>query len=165
MVRYGTVPVFKTQAECVAVNRSISDRGQKLLPCSHIDGSVRIVRPGLLITGGYPGDTSIWGQVHEESKAILGKATDARGRKFEMVEIPSAVNVRSNHPDLFTGYANYYVGNKAVYTPQFGDPLAFSFAQEKLQSLFPGRELVVLEVDRIYECGGGIHCVTQQEPV
>lgn len=131
----------------------------------HIDGSVRIVRPGLLMMGGYPGDTSIWGQAHEEAKAILGKALDARGRRFEIVEVPSAVESRSNHPDLFTGYANYYVANGAVYTPSFGDKSADRFAQDQLQMLFPEREIVALEIDRIYECGGGIHCVTQQEPI
>ncbi len=130
----------------------------------HIDGSIRIVRPGLLMTGGYPGDTSIWGQVLEESKAILKRETDARGRSFEMVDIPSAVNVRSRDPYIFTGYANYYVGNGAIYTPRFGDRTADGIANDRLGKLYPDREIVALDVDRIYESGGGIHCVTQQEP-
>lgn len=37
-------------------------------------------------------------------------------------------------------------------------------ALETLAHLFPGRDVVVLEVDRIYENGGGNHCVTQHEP-
>jgi agmatine deiminase len=130
----------------------------------HIDGSVRIVRPGLLITGGYPGDTSEWGRALAESKAILSKATDARGRSFEIVDIPSAVDVRSTREDVFTGYANYYVGNGAVYTPSFGDARADARAVDTLTRLFTGRRVVSLEVDRIYENGGGIHCVTQQQP-
>lgn len=130
----------------------------------HIDGSVRIVRPGVLMTGGYPGDTSAWGLAHAESKRILSKATDARGRSFEIAEIPSAADVRSTREDFFTGYANYYVGNGAVYTPSFGDARADTHALETLARLFPDRRVVPLEVDRIYENGGGIHCVTQQEP-
>jgi agmatine deiminase len=130
----------------------------------HIDGSVRFVRPGLLMTGGYPGDRSEWGLVLAESKKILSKAKDARGRPFEIVEVPSAVDVRSTDPDFFTGYANYYVGNNAVYTPRFGDTRADAHAIEALTRLYPNRRIVVLEVDRIYENGGGIHCVTQQEP-
>ena len=80
------------------------------------------------------------------------------------VDIPSAVDVRSTRADFFTGYANFYVGNGAVYTPEFGDKPADRKAQETLAKLFPGRRVVALEVDRIYENGGGIHCVTQQEP-
>lgn len=130
----------------------------------HIDGSIRIVRPGLIMTSGYPGDTSEWAQVLQESKDILSKTTDARGRSFEIVEIPHAVEVRSSYPDFFSSYANYYVGNGAVYTPQFGDKAADQRAIEGLGKLYPGRKIVALEVDRIYENGGGIHCITQQEP-
>lgn len=130
----------------------------------HIDGSIRFVRPGVLLTSGYPGDTSEWARVLGDSRKILQRETDAKGRSFEIVDLPSAVNVRSTHPEMFTGYANFYVGNGAVYTPEFGDKSADAQAQETLQKLYPGRKVVALEVDRIYENGGGIHCVTQQEP-
>jgi agmatine deiminase len=130
----------------------------------HIDGSVRIVRPGVLMTGGYPGDRSEWGLAAAESRAILSKATDARGRSFEIADIPSAVEVRPKREGFFSGYANFYVGNGAVYTPSFGDAGADAYARDMLARLFPGRRVVSLEVDRLYENGGGIHCVTQQEP-
>jgi agmatine deiminase len=131
----------------------------------HIDGSIRIVRPGLLMTDGDQGDTSPWGLALAESKDILRKTTDAKGRSFEIVEIPSAENPRSTHSEFFTSYANFYVGNGVVYTPQFGDKPADSRASQSLGELFPDRKIVALNVDRIYENGGGIHCVTQQEPV
>lgn len=130
----------------------------------HIDGSIRFVRPGLLMASAVPDDTSEWGSAHAEALAILAKARDARGRSFEIVSVPSAVDVRSKDEDFLTSYANYYVGNGAVYTPQFGDRPADKRAAEALASLYPGRLIVQLEVDRIYENGGGIHCVTQQQP-
>ncbi len=131
----------------------------------HIDGSVRIVRPGVLVMGTSPEDKkSEWALANAEAKKILSKSTDARGRSFEIAEIPSAVHVRSTHEDFFSGYANYYVGNGAVYTPQFGDKKADALAFGMLTRLFPSRTVVSLEVDRIYENGGGIHCVTQQQP-
>lgn len=130
----------------------------------HIDGFVRFVRPGVLVLGGLPGDTSEWGRDLAESRAILARSTDAKGRAFTTVDIPSAVDVRSSRPDFFSGYANFYVGNGAVYTPTFGDASADRHAVDTLGRLFPGRRVVALDVDRIYENGGGIHCVTQQEP-
>jgi agmatine deiminase len=130
----------------------------------HIDGSFRFVEPGLVIASSYPGDTSEWGRAHKEALAILAKARDARGRALEVVSIPAATEVRSTHEDLFTSYANYYVGNGALYTPQFGDRKADALAVDVLGRLHPGRRIVQLEVDRIYENGGGIHCVTQQQP-
>jgi len=130
----------------------------------HIDGSIRIVRPGLLMISAHPEDTSVWGQVLAEAKSILRMARDARGRSYEIVDIPRAVDPRSTHPELLTSYANYYVGNRAVYTPYFGDGAADARATEILGRLYPNRRIVALDVDRIYENGGGIHCVTQQEP-
>jgi len=138
-------------------------RGQDITD-GHIDGAVRFIRPGLLMTGSYPDDDTDFGTTLEESVAILRRESDARGRSFEIVDIPAAVDVRSTHPDFFRGYANFYVGNGAVYTPEFGDRAADRNASEQLQGLFPDRRIVSLNVDRIYENGGGIHCVTQQEP-
>lgn len=130
----------------------------------HIDGVIRFVRPGVLLMSGVPGDTSDWGEAYDESKAILERSVDARGRAFEIVELPWAETARSAHPDFFSGYANYYVGNGALYSPQFGDPSADARAKETFERLFPGRRVVMLDVDRIYENGGGVHCVTQQQP-
>ena len=132
----------------------------------HIDGMVRIVRPGVLILGTRPGDkTSEWALARAEAKRILSAATDARSRRFQIVEIPRAEQVRSTREGFFSGYANYYVGNGAVYTPQFGDATTDAHAVATLTRLFPTRTVVSLDVDRIYENGGGIHCVTQQQPL
>ena len=130
----------------------------------HIDGVVRVVRPGVLVVSGVEGDTSEWGDLMDERRAILNASTDARGRRFTLAEIPWADEVRSTRPDFFSGYANFYVGNGAVYTPRFGDLARDRHAQETLAALYPQRRVVALDVDRIYENGGGIHCVTQQEP-
>ncbi|MEO1042427.1 MAG: agmatine deiminase family protein [Pseudomonadota bacterium] len=132
----------------------------------HIDGSLRVVRPGLLMMARNPGDTSsVWAQARAEAKAILNATRDAHGRTFDIVEIDSATKPRSDDPELFTSYANYYVGNGAVFTPEFGDDTADRKAFEALGQLYPDRQVISLNVDRIYETGGGIHCVTQQEPV
>jgi agmatine deiminase len=130
----------------------------------HIDGSLRFVKPGLLIASSLTGDTSEWGRTHTEALAILARSKDARGRSFEVVSIPAATDVRSTSDDFLTSYANYYIGNGALYTPQFGDRTADALASETLGRLHPGRRIVELDMDRIYENGGGIHCVTQQQP-
>ncbi|MEL6476968.1 MAG: agmatine deiminase family protein [Pseudomonadota bacterium] len=75
------------------------------------------------------------------------------------------MKARSEDPDFFTSYANFYVGNGAVYSPHFGDDRADACAEATLAALFPGREVIMLDLNRIYENSGGIHCITQQEPV
>ncbi len=52
----------------------------------------------------------------------------------------------------------------ALYTPEFGDARADGLARAAFERLYPDRRIVTLNLDRIYENGGGGHCVTQQEP-
>lgn len=131
----------------------------------HIDGSVRIVRPGVLMMAHNPEDASENADAQLEAKSILSRARDARGRTFEIIEIEDARETRSRRADFFSAYANYYVGNGARYSPEFGDARADRLARLAFERLYPGRQIVMLNLDRIYENGGGAHCVTQQEPV
>lgn len=130
----------------------------------HIDGSVRIVRPGVVMLAFNPEDDTENADAQREAKAILARSRDARGRAFEMIEIEDALSPRSRRADFFSAYANYYVGNGALYSPQFGDTRADRRARDALERLYPDRRIVMLDLDRIYENGGGAHCVTQQEP-
>ena len=138
-------------------------RGQDITD-GHIDGAFRFVAPGLILASGYEGDDSIWGQTIEESLRILSHSTDAKNRPLETVWLPAAESPRSNHPEMFTSYANFYIGNDALYTPEFGDRKADQRAIGLFETLFPDRAIIALNVDRIYESGGGIHCVTNQQP-
>jgi agmatine deiminase len=56
------------------------------------------------------------------------------------------------------------VCNGAVLIPAFGDPPADHAAQSLVTALYPGREVVQLTINYLAEGGGGIHCITQQQP-
>ncbi|NEA54199.1 agmatine deiminase family protein [Streptomyces sp. SID13666] len=71
----------------------------------------------------------------------------------------------STNPEFLASFANYYVGNGAVISGQFGDTRADTAAKATLTRLFPGRVIEQLNIDRLGTGGGGIHCVTQQQPV
>ncbi len=64
---------------------------------------------------------------------------------------------------LPASYANFYVANKLVLLPVFGDEKDKK-AVEIISSCFPGREVVPLMARELVYGYGGIHCVTQQEP-
>ncbi|MEM7213841.1 MAG: agmatine deiminase family protein, partial [Pseudomonadota bacterium] len=115
----------------------------------HIDGYVRFIRPGLVMMSGvagadgkYGGDT-IWDEDYRDARERLRKARDAAGRRFEIVELPWATTCRSTDPRFFMSYANFYVGNGAVYSPHFGDDTADARAQDTLAALFPGRKVIM----------------------
>ncbi|PIN06959.1 Agmatine deiminase [Handroanthus impetiginosus] len=66
---------------------------------------------------------------------------------------------------LAASYVNFYIANKAIITPQFGDEKWDDEAVRVLSSTFPGYEIVKIESDRDNVLGGGnIQCINQQQP-
>jgi agmatine deiminase len=132
----------------------------------HIDALARFVAPGkvLIQLGDEIDPDDPWSVSGYETLGILKQATDARGKKLEIIRLPDPVNIRSLKADFVASYVNYYVCNEAVIAAEFGDKAADGKAKELLQSLYPGRTIEMLNVDPIGESGGGIHCATQQQP-
>jgi len=78
--------------------------------------------------------------------------------------IPEPVKRRVKSLDFVASYANYYACNGAIIAAEFGDAETDAIANEALARHYPGREVVMLNVDPLGELGGGIHCATQQMP-
>ena len=95
---------------------------------------------------------------------VLRLATDAKGRKLDIVRLEEPESIRSTKKDFVSSYVNYYVCNGAVIAPQFGDSRSDGAAREVLSDIYPDREIVMLDIDAIGESAGGIHCATQQQP-
>lgn len=86
----------------------------------------------------------------------------ASGLDVEVIPEPNVRRVRG--VNFVASYANYFVCNGAVIAAQFGDVETDQIAAEALARHYPGREIVMLNVDPLGEMGGGIHCATQQMP-
>ena len=132
----------------------------------HTDFYARFAKPGVVIAGFDPDPKSFDHAVTKRHLEILRAATDAEGRKLEVVTLvaPSRARKKFASDEFAAGYINFYVCNGAVIAPEFGDEKADAAAKQKLQLLFRGREVVQLNIDGIAAGGGGIHCTTQQEP-
>lgn len=132
----------------------------------HIDALARFLAPGkvLIQLGDEIDPDDPWSVSGHETLEILQSATDARGKKLDIVRLPDPVNIRSRKTDFVASYVNYYICNGAVICAEFGDKAADGKAKELLQSLYPGRTIEMLNIDPIGESGGGIHCATQQQP-
>jgi agmatine deiminase len=132
----------------------------------HIDAVARFVKPGqIVIQLAKTVDRSDpWTVAAYETYEVLKSATDAQGRKFDIVVIHDPDKIRSKAPDFVSSYVNYYVCNGGVVSAEFGDDTADAAAKATLEQLYPGRKVVSLNIDPICEAGGGIHCSTQQQP-
>ncbi|ORT60595.1 agmatine deiminase family protein [Streptomyces sp. CB03238] len=142
-------------------------RGQDITDC-HVDALARFTDDGaVLLSRPHPaGGADVWSRAYDQARAVLETATDARGRKPEIVDLPepdpAALGRRG--PDFLGSYANYYVVNDAVIVPRFGDRTADRNAVSIIGELHPGRKVVPVQIDTVAEGGGGIHCATQQQP-
>lgn len=132
----------------------------------HIDATAQFVGPGRLVIHNPPAnDTGIWAQDARKVRSILSATTDARGRRFNITLLNQPTRGRLSGPDALLTYINYLVVNHAVITVNFGDTITDSDTFAKLSALYPGRTVEMINMDSLYTGGGGIHCVTQQQPV
>ncbi|MFF2348847.1 agmatine deiminase family protein [Kitasatospora sp. NPDC058115] len=135
---------------------------------AHVDCLTRFVAPGVvLLDQAFPGTPSdVWSRSADQARSVLAGATDARGRKLEVIELQQPDPDRiTGHGDAFvSSYMNFYIGSKGVYLPRFGDARADDRAQQILKQHFPDREIVPVKIDAIASGGGGIHCATHDIP-
>ncbi|MBS5849326.1 MAG: agmatine deiminase family protein, partial [Pseudomonas putida] len=135
----------------------------------HVDFYARFVRPGVVIANLDNDAESYDHGVTRKHLEILKRATDAEGRTLQIHVVSPPQRGRRNrfskgNEDFAAGYVNYFVINGAIIAPQFGDTQADEEARALLAALYPGRDIVQLDIDAIAAGGGGIHCVTHQCP-
>ncbi|MFE7190314.1 agmatine/peptidylarginine deiminase [Kitasatospora sp. NPDC057541] len=135
---------------------------------AHVDCLARFAAPGVvLLDRAFPGTPAdVWSRSADQARAVLAEATDATGKKLKVIEVaqPDPDRITGRGDAFVSSYMNFYVGNKGVYLPLFGDPRADDHAQEVFRELFPGREIVPLQIDTLASGGGGIHCSTHDQP-
>ncbi|MFI1200653.1 agmatine/peptidylarginine deiminase [Streptomyces sp. NPDC020883] len=133
---------------------------------NHIDVTSRFIRPGVVMVQIPPGDRNdVWAKDARQQYAILSAATDAKGRRLQVIRLDGPDTVRSRSSTFVDSYLNFHLVNGAVITAQFGDAKADAAARRTLAEAFPGREVVQLDVDRLMAGGGGIHCSTMHQPI
>ncbi|QYX56559.1 agmatine deiminase family protein [Roseovarius sp. SCSIO 43702] len=131
----------------------------------HVDGIAAFVAPGVVMVEALTPDAGEWHRIAEDNIAALTGQTDARGRPITLVRIPEASDADSGgHDDRFCrSYVNSYICNDAVIMPEYGIRTDDE-VREIFEGLFPARRILGVPVSAIAIGGGGIHCITQQEP-
>lgn len=132
----------------------------------HTDFYARFCSPGVVVASLDPDPSSFDHKVTQRHLDILRRATDAKGRSLNVMvlQAPSTVRPKYETKDFAAGYINFYVCNGAVIAPEFGDATADRNARDTLRDCYPDREVIQLDIDGVASGGGGIHCVTQQQP-
>ena len=148
----------------------------------HIDNLACFARPGVVALTCCEDPEDPQYAISQDAFERLSTATDARGRKLEIVKLPmpgplymtdseaAGIDVseasasRQGGARLAASYANYYIANGLVVMPLL-DPKTDGAAVEIIAALHPDRRVVGIEAREILLGGGNIHCITQQQPV
>lgn len=130
----------------------------------HVDIVAAFVQPGVVVVHTQPDPSHPDHEVGKENAALLRAATDAKGRKLEVVELPApTILTEADGEPVDYSYINHYLGNGFALLCGFDDPRDQE-AAAVLGKLLPGRTIEVVDARPVFERGGGIHCITQQEP-
>ncbi len=103
------------------------------------------------------------------SPRTLERATDAAGRKLDVVRIPGVGLYRNALGEISpASHMNFIIANGVVVVPVYGTATEAA-ALDALQAVFPDRKVVGVPSRGLLGCGmaggGSFHCITQQEPL
>ena len=142
------------------LTRDYDDFGTK----GHVDIVATFPSPGRVLLheqrdSAHPDHT-----ISQALRAVLAGETDAAGRPLEIVPLPAPTTLRDADGFVDWSYVNHLVVNGGVIACSFGDPAADAVARSILEGEYPGRRVVTVDARPIFARGGGIHCITQQQP-
>jgi agmatine deiminase len=147
----------------------------------HVDNLACFTRPGVVLLTWSDDESDPQRGISADALARLEAASDARGRSFEVVRLPSprpilieaeeaagveaveGTQPRRAGDRLAASYANFYLANLRVVMPLL-DERTDDQAAEILRNCFPEREVVGVPAREILLGGGNVHCITQQVP-
>ena len=130
----------------------------------HVDIVATIVSPGRLLLHDQQNPDHPDHAVTRELRSLLAEQTDAAGRRFEVNGLPAPSTLSDDEGPVDWSYVNHLVTNDGVVACGFGDEKADAAAREILADAYPGRRVVTVDARPLFARGGGIHCITQQQP-
>jgi agmatine deiminase len=147
----------------------------------HVDNLACFARPGVVLLTWTDDENDPQHPISRDARERLEAATDAQGRPFEVVLLPSPGPLQISAEEaqgvdaaegtvprragdrMAASYVNFYLGNSRIVHPLL-DPRHDEEAAAILRRVFPEREVVGVPAREILLGGGGIHCITQQVP-
>ncbi|MGO3679401.1 MAG: agmatine deiminase family protein, partial [Microbacteriaceae bacterium] len=129
----------------------------------HIDIIATIAAPGTVLMHTQANEHHPDFAVVPLIREALAAAHDAEGHAFEIIEVPGPETVRSGGELVDWSYINHLAVNGGVIACGFGDPYADDRARDILGAAY-GRDVVSIDARPFFARGGGVHCITQQQP-
>ncbi|ACV26546.1 agmatine deiminase family protein [Kangiella koreensis] len=122
----------------------------------HIDNIACFVEEDLVISQNCDKQSENFA-IYEENRQIL------RENNLKLVEVSEPEARYEGELRVPLSYINFYIANDAIIMPSF-DCKQDDEAKSVLTDLFPHRTIHQINANEILVGGGGIHCITMQQP-
>ena len=129
----------------------------------HVDIVATIPSPGVLLVHSQQNPRHPDYEVSREVISFLSTTRDAAGREWNIIEVPAPEVLWDDEGFVDYSYINHVVVNGGVIACTFSDPNDEK-ALRILADAYPGRRVVGIDARELFARGGGIHCITQQQP-
>jgi len=141
----------------------------------HVDGYARFIDETTVLYSWTDDEGNNFYPVLKQHRDELRNARTESGKPLTLVCLPKPENemystiASSTRPPFnkklsLSTYVNFYIANKAVLLPVYGD-VNDANARSILADSFPNREIIGFPAWATAEQGGMMHCVTQQQPL
>ncbi len=130
---------------------------------SHVDTLARFCSPDTIA---YVSCDDINDPQYEDFSSMMLQLQSFRtrdGKPYRLVPLPFADPIYLDGYRLPATYANFLIVNGAVLVPGTGSPKD-GVARERLQEVFPDREVIVIDCRALLSGHGALHCITMQYP-
>ncbi|MGK2922862.1 MAG: agmatine deiminase family protein [Methyloceanibacter sp.] len=134
----------------------------------HVDNIARFVAPGRVVCQTPADDDDPNAATLDAIATRLEGAVDAKGRRLDVVRIPSPGRVVNAHGEIApASHLNFVIANGVVIVPVYGTATEEA-ALAGLQAVFPDRKVIGLPAFGLLGAGiaggGAFHCITREEP-
>ncbi len=129
----------------------------------HVDIVATFARPGVVLVHEQQNPDHPDYEVSRQIIQVLDGETDVNGRELQIVRVPAPATLRDSEGFVDFSYINHLVVNGGVIACSYDDPND-DRAAEILAEAYPGRRVVSVDARPLFARGGGIHCITQQQP-
>lgn len=134
----------------------------------HVDNVARFVAAGKVVCMRPTGDDDPNAAVLADIEKALASATDAQGRRLEVVSIPSPGRVEIDGAPAAASHMNFYIANRSAVMPIYvrsnGRDEAAADAVEAVKPLIAREHFFAIDSSHLLTGGGSFHCITQQQP-
>ena len=129
----------------------------------HVDIVATFASPGVVLLHDQRDSSHPDFAVTAQLRHVLERETDARGNSLRIIDLPAPATLRDHEGFVDYSYVNHALVNGGVLACAFGDERDAD-AVAILSDAYPGRSVVTVDARPLFARGGGIHCITQQQP-